>query len=336
MSALPDLHAPALQALVEPDLREVEVRLRGAVGDSRGVVSDLTGHLARAGGKRLRPLLTLLCSQLGMPGRRAPAEVLTAATAVELTHLASLYHDDVMDSAPVRRGVPAAQRVWGNDRAILAGDLLFARASQLVASLGDEAVAYHARTFERLCRGQLNETFGPEDGQDPVAFYLSVLADKTGALVATAAHFGAYFSGADPQVTRVVAQFGEKIGVAFQLADDVIDLSGPGASTGKVAGTDLRDGVDTLPVLLLRRRQAEGTLDAEGREILQGLAGDLSSDAALARVVEQLRRHEVVPETRALARRMVQEAVASLDAIPSGDVREGLAAFAQLMVNRRS
>ena len=128
----------------------------------------------------MRPLLTLVCAQLGDPERALDDTVITAATAVELTHLASLYHDDVMDSAPTRRGVPSAQHLWGNNRAILAGDILFARASLLVASLGPEIVAHHARTFERLCEGQLNETFGPVDGADRVDFYLQVLADKTG------------------------------------------------------------------------------------------------------------------------------------------------------------
>ena len=156
----------------------------------------------------MRPLLTLVCAQLGEPERALDEQVITAATAVELTHLASLYHDDVMDSAPTRRGVPSAQHLWGNNRAILAGDILFARASLLVASLGPEMVAHHARTFERLCEGQLNETFGPTDGADRVDFYLQVLADKTGSLVSTAASFGALLSGAGQLMADVVSDFG--------------------------------------------------------------------------------------------------------------------------------
>ena len=246
----------------------------------------------------MRPLLTLVCAQLGDPERALDEQVITAATAVELTHLASLYHDDVMDSAPTRRGVPSAQRLWGNNRAILAGDILFARASLLVASLGPEIVAHHARTFERLCEGQLNETFGPTDDTDRVDFYLQVLADKTGSLVSTAASFGALLSGAGSLMGGIVADFGEKVGVAFQIADDVLDLASSGQQSGKTPGTDLREGVDTLPVLLLRRREAAGTIDEAGVRILRELTGDLSSDEALASVVEQLRSHDVLEETR--------------------------------------
>jgi len=192
----------------------------------------------------MRPLLTLVCAQLGEPERALDEQVITAATAVELTHLASLYHDDVMDSAPTRRGVPSAQRLWGNNRAILAGDILFARASLLVAARGPEIVAHHARTFERLCEGQLNETFGPTDDTDRVDFYLQVLADKTGSLVSTAASFGALLSGAGQLMADVVSDFGEKVGVAFQIADDVRAEIGAPVLTGIVV--DYSAAMDTL------------------------------------------------------------------------------------------
>ena len=236
----PDLHVPDLESRITPGLEVVERRLLDAVSSSRDLTDELTRHLAVAGGKRMRPLLTLVCAQLGDPERALSDRVITAATAVELTHLASLYHDDVMDSAPTRRGVPSAQRLWGNNRAILAGDILFARASLLVASLGPEIVAHHARTFERLCEGQLNETFGPTDDADRVDFYLQVLADKTGSLVSTAASFGALLSGAGSLMAGIVADFGEKVGVAFQIADDVLDLASSGQQSGKTPGTDLR------------------------------------------------------------------------------------------------
>ena len=266
----------------------------------------------------MRPLLTLVCAQLGE--RALDEQVITAATAVELTHLASLYHDDVMDSAPTRRGVPSAQHLWGNNRAILAGDILFARASLLVASLGPEMVAHHARTFE--------------DGADRVDFYLQVLADKTGSLVSTAASFGALLSGAGKLMADVVSDFGEKVGVAFQIADDVLDLASSGEQSGKTPGTDLREGVDTLPVLLLRRREAAGTIDEVGARILRELTGDLSSDEALASVVEQLRSHDVLEETRELARTWANDAVATLAPLPKGEAKTALEAFANLMVDR--
>ena len=330
----PDLHVPDLEARITPGLEVVERRLLEAVSSSRDLIDEMTRHLAVAGGKRMRPLLTLVCAQLGDPECALGDKVIAAATAVELTHLASLYHDDVMDSAPTRRGVPSAQHLWGNNRAILAGDILFARASLLIASLGPDMVASHARTFERLCEGQLNETFGPTDGVDRVDFYLQVLADKTGSLVSAAASFGALLAGAGSLVSDVLAEFGEKVGVAFQIADDVLDLASSGEQSGKTPGTDLREGVDTLPVLLLRRREAAGTIDQAGERILRDLSGDLSSDEALASVVEQLRCHDVLGETRELARTWADDAVATLAPLPKGEPKKALEAFAHLMVDR--
>ncbi|MCB1272825.1 MAG: polyprenyl synthetase family protein, partial [Leucobacter sp.] len=166
-------HAKRMQEqleLVEHGLLE-HLRFASKVADAPA------RYLAEAGGKRIRPMLTLLTSELGEgPNER----VRQAAQAIEITHLASLYHDDVMDDARLRRGVPAAQTVWSNSVAILAGDLLFARASSLVSGMGEEAILLQARTFERLCLGQLHETVGPQPGDDPMQHYLQVLADKTG------------------------------------------------------------------------------------------------------------------------------------------------------------
>lgn len=314
------------------DLKEVEERLTELVKDADPVISEVTGHLRAAGGKRMRPALTLLTARLGSfadPARREL--VMDAALSVELTHLATLYHDDVMDAAPVRRGAPTVHRLWGNSVAILAGDVLFARASRLTAQLGPAAVMLHAETFERLCRGQLNETIGPRGDADPVAFYLQVLADKTGSLVALAARFGAEEAGA-PEYGPALAEYGDKVGVAFQLADDVIDLSD--ADTGKVAGTDLREGVDTMPVLLLRAAQRAGTLDADGQKILAALEGDLHDDAHLAGVVKALREHDVTARTAAMARQWADEAVAELAALPAGEVVDSLREFARYSVER--
>ena len=295
MSAVIDLHVPDLEARILPGLEAVEDR---------------------------------------DPERALSNEVLTAATGIELTHLASLYHDDVMDSAPTRRGVPSAQHLWGNNRAILAGDILFARASAMIATLGDETVRHHAITFERLCMGQLNETFGPQDGDDPLKFYIQVLADKTGSLVASAAAFGAMHAGADQATIDALTQFGERLGVAFQIADDVIDLGPEAGASGKTPGTDLREGVDTLPVLLLRRAQSNGNLDPEGQKILSMLGGDLSSDQALAALVERLRDHDVVSQTRELARQWCDSSLECIAGLPDGEAKQALISFAHLMVDR--
>ncbi|MFV0285142.1 MAG: polyprenyl synthetase family protein [Demequina sp.] len=321
-----------LEERLLPRLAVVEERLRDAVAQSDSLADATSKHLVNAGGKRLRPMLTLLAAQLGDGNR---PEVVEAAVVVELTHLATLYHDDVMDSAPTRRGAPSAHSVWGNSVAILTGDLLFARASRVVAGLGPEAVRLQAQTFERLCLGQLHETVGPEDSEDPVAHYIQVLADKTGSLIATSARFGALMAGCDPATVERVTRYGELAGVAFQLADDVIDLRSDAATTGKTPGTDLREGVPTMPVLLLRARVAAGGSDDE-RQLLADIDGDLSDDAVLADVVARLAAHSVVDETSAKAREWAVRAEESVAGLPDGVVKDAFRAFSDALVARAS
>jgi heptaprenyl diphosphate synthase len=321
-----------LEAVIAPRLKVVEERLRDAVAQSDALAQATSRHLVDAGGKRLRPMLALLTAQLGDGGR---PEVLDAAVVVELTHLGTLYHDDVMDSAPTRRGAPSAHQVWGNSVAILTGDLLFARASRVVAGLGPDAVRIQAETFERLCIGQLHETVGPEAGDDPVAHYLQVLADKTGSLIGTSARFGAMFAGCERRIVNQVTEYGELAGVAFQLADDVIDLRSDAKTTGKTPGTDLREGVATMPVLALRARVAAGA-DASDAALLARITGDLADDAVLADVVAELAAHSVVDETAALARHWSREARAAIGPLPDGRVKDALLAFADALVARAS
>ena len=240
----------AALARLESGLERVETRLTETLRFTDPIADSVARYLKEAGGKRVRPMLLMLTAQLGDD---TSDQVADAAAVVEITHLASLYHDDVMDEADTRRGVPSAQTVWGNSVAILAGDLLFSRAASLTAPLGEDVAAVQARTFERLCMGQLQETLGPRDA-DPVDHYINVLADKTGSLIAAAAELGVIVSGADERFREPVREFGESIGVAFQLVDDIIDLSAS-PETGKPAGTDVRAGVPTLPTLLLRGRQ---------------------------------------------------------------------------------
>ena len=331
-TAIP-LADPVLAERLTARLALVEERLRDAVTHADPLADDASRHLVNAGGKRLRPLLTLLTAELGDGARR---EVVDAAVVVELTHLATLYHDDVMDSAPVRRGAPAAHEVWGNSVAILTGDLLFARASTTVAGLGPQAVRIQAATFERLCLGQLHETVGPRDGDDPVTHYMQVLADKTGSLIATSARFGAMFAGCAAGVVGTVTAFGERIGVAFQLADDVIDLTSDGEVTGKTPGTDLREGVPTMPALLLRSRAASAAGTADDRALVALLDGDLSDDGALREAVEALRADAAVEQTRAQAVTLAHEAIAELEPLPAGPVKDALVSFAEALVDRAS
>ncbi len=328
--ALP-LADDALAEHLTARLALVEERLRDAVTHADVLADTASRHLVNAGGKRLRPLLTLLAAQLG-DGRRP--EVIDAAVVVELTHLATLYHDDVMDSAPLRRGAPAAHEVWGNNVAILTGDLLFARASSIVAGLGPEAVRIQAATFERLCLGQLHETVGPDPGDDPVEHYLQVLSDKTGSLIATSARFGAMFAGCPRNVVGTMIEYGERVGVAFQLADDVIDLVSEGAATGKTPGTDLREKVPTLPALLLRERAASPIASAAEKELVELLDSDLSGDDALETAVTALRAHPVVDETRERAARYARAAVEVLGPVPAGPVKDSLVSVADALVDR--
>jgi heptaprenyl diphosphate synthase len=299
-------------------------------------LADVTSrYLLEAGGKRVRPVLTLLAAQLG---EGANANVITAAEAIEMTHLASLYHDDVMDDAQMRRGVPTAQNVWGNSVAILTGDLLFARASKLIAGLGERALVLQANTFERLCLGQLHETIGPREGDDPIEHYLQVLADKTGSLIATAAEVGVIFSQAPEEYIVPVRTFGEKIGVAFQLIDDVIDLSPGGSDTGKTPGTDLRAGIATLPLLYLRREAVDNAESAAllmriERELEHAFAGN-TDDTDLTTAITELREHEVTARTLAEAHRWAEEAVAALGPLPNGPVKKALTKFADSIVER--
>ncbi len=322
---------PVLAEVIGHRLEAVEQRLRVAVAHSDGLADAASRHLVAAGGKRLRPALTLLCGQLGAGER---PEVLDAAVVVELTHLATLYHDDVMDSAPVRRGAPSAHEVWGNQVAVITGDLVFARASAIAAGLGPAAIRILAETFERLCLGQLHETVGPVRDADPVAHYLQVLADKTASLIATSARFGAMFSGAGPELEEALVAYGESAGVAFQLADDVIDLSSDAATTGKTPGTDLRDKVPTMPALLLRRLVAGGEGTAADAELVALLDSDLSDDAALAGAVAALREHPVVAQTQVQAVAWADRAVAALTPLPDGVVKDSLVRFTESLVHR--
>jgi heptaprenyl diphosphate synthase len=322
---------------IEAGLEAVEAGLRREMSFADNLADVTSRYLLEAGGKRVRPTLALLTAQLG---DGSAAGVVTAAEALEITHLASLYHDDVMDDAKMRRGVPSAQSVWGNSVAILTGDLLFARASKLIASLGEDAIKMQADTFERLCLGQLHETIGPRDGEDPIEHYIQVLRDKTGSLIAAAAQMGVKFSGAPAEYELPVTTFGEKIGVAFQLIDDVIDLSPREDETGKTPGTDLRSGVATLPVLYLRRL---AETDADAALLLARLERDVTASRGGERheqdlddAIAQLRAHDVTSRTLAEAHRWAAEAVAALAPLPDGPVKKALTRFADSIVERSS
>lgn len=348
-----------LRAAVEEGLERVERLLHDEVAYADEIARVTATYLMDAGGKRIRPMLALLTSQFGeAPGSDA---VIRASAAVEITHLASLYHDDVMDEADLRRGVPAAHLNWSNSVAILAGDLLFARSSLIFAALGQRAIELQASTFERLVLGQMRETVGPRAGEDRLEHYLQVLADKTGSLIAAAAQFGAMCSKAPEELIAPLSEYGERVGVAFQIADDVIDLSPRSDATGKLAGTDLRAGVETMPVLLLDRAAAEGDADAaalleririevagsaaprhlgapEPGQLVEGDAGAPDAapehDPEIDAIVAQLRAHPVTEATVAEAARWSERAIEAIAPLPECAAKEALVAFARQVVER--
>jgi heptaprenyl diphosphate synthase len=319
--------APSLEAAITTGLGRVEAALRDAVVTADAFVSEAATHLVDAGGKRFRPLVTLLAAQFG--DSTAPG-VTAAAVVVELTHLATLYHDDVMDEASMRRGADSANSRWGNAVAILTGDYLFARSSEVLADLGPEAVRLQARTFERLVQGQIRETIGPAEGADPVEHYLGVIADKTGSLIGTSARFGAMLSGAPPDQVDMLTEWGERIGVAFQLSDDLLDVASDAAESGKTPGTDLREHVPTLPVLLMRRAAR-----AEDAELLAALDGDLSDDGTLGDVLKRLRAHACMDEAAEVTRDWGRQARESLAGLPVSPAREALESLCDTIASRR-
>jgi heptaprenyl diphosphate synthase len=323
--ALPILD-PQLEARLRQRLVEVEAELDVTVQSEARFVTEAARHLMQAGGKRFRPLLVLLAAETGDPHSDG---IVTAACVVELTHLASLYHDDVMDEAALRRGADSANARWDNLVAILTGDFLFSKSSELTARLGADAVRIQAETFTRLVEGQILETLGPQDGADPLDHYLRVVAGKTGSLIATSARYGARFAGAPLEVEQALTTYGEMIGSAFQLSDDILDIASDTVESGKTPGTDLREGVPTLPVLMAR-----ASTDPADARLLELLDGDLTDDAAHAEALRLLRQHPALDEARAYVVARAQEAKALLAAVPEGPVRAALESFADIVANR--
>lgn len=320
----------ALEADIQGRLSAVEEALLAGTKSDVPFLTEAAQHLVLAGGKRFRPLLTLLAARFG--DANAPGVVPSAAV-VELTHLATLYHDDVMDEADVRRGVPSANANWGNSIAVLTGDFLFSRASRILADLGDEAVAIQAEAFERLVTGQMLETVGPRAGQDPIDHYLEVLAGKSGSLIAVSCHFGALLAGAPEPVVSVLTQYGERIGIAFQLADDILDIASESQESGKTPGTDLREGVDTLPVLHLRAMASESG-SAEDRALVELLDGDLADDARLAEVLAGLRGHPALSRARRDTIAYAERARETLAPLPDGAAKDALSQLCDAVVHR--
>jgi heptaprenyl diphosphate synthase len=306
-------------------LNEVEEILREVARSEVSAIEEAARHLVDAGGKRFRPMFTLLAAQFGTGGRRD--DVITAAAAVELVHLATLYHDDVMDEATMRRGAPSVNARWDNSVAILTGDYLFAHASRLVADLGTDAARIIAETFGELVTGQMRETVGPGADDDHVEHYLSVIAQKTGSLIATAGRFGGMFSGASPEHVEALRRFGDIIGTAFQISDDIIDITSPSTTSGKVQGTDLREGVRTLPMYYALAHDPDPRL-------VELLSGPLTDDALVEEALELLRRSGGLERTRATLADYARRAREELAVLPASPARDACESVADYLVAR--
>ena len=313
MSVLFPEELAALEEELFVGLAAIEDRLREEIRSDYELADITARHLVEAGGKRFRPLLVLLASHFGNPKSEG---VVPSAVVVELTHLATLYHDDVMDEAEVRRGAESANSRWGNTVAILSGDFLFARSSKLLADLGPEAVRVQAETFERLVIGQLRESVGPKADEDPIVHHLEVLADKTGSLIAAAGRYGAMMSGVSSEITDRIADFGESIGIAFQLSDDLLDIESE--VSGKTPGTDLREGIRTLPVLFAL---ADPDTPPRLRELLSRAITD---DAEHAEALAALRVHPAMDQAREVLEQWADRARERLTALPDCDAKSAM------------
>ncbi|MBN6055772.1 polyprenyl synthetase family protein [Nonomuraea sp. RK-328] len=327
MSAPPVVDLPIEDERLAQDvatgLAAVEKLLRSSVESEDAFVTEASKHLIEAGGKRFRTLMVLLAAQFGDPS--APG-VVPGAVVIELTHLGSLYHDDVMDEAPVRRGSPSANARWDNTVAILTGDYLFAQASDILADLGPELIRIQAQTFSRLVQGQIRETIGPREGDDPIAHHISVLADKTGSLIAASGRFGALLAGAPTEVEERLSRICEAIGVAWQLGDDLLDVASTSTESGKTPGTDLREGIHTLPVL---HALASGT-PPRLMELLSGPVAEEDVEEALT----LLREHSGMARAREELTAWIDRARDDISALPDIPAKDAFMALCDYVVER--
>ena len=314
-----------LETSLIADMKKVEDLMRSHIKGDYPLVVETSRHLVEAGGKRLRPLLTLISAQFGDPSNY---DIIKAAVCCELTHLATLYHDDVMDDAVLRRGVISANKKWDNAVAILTGDYLFSKVSDMLADIGPEAVKLQAKTFERLVIGQIKETQGKSEGLSQIDHYMKVVADKTGSLIATSARFGALLSGASPKVVETVTKFGEKIGVAFQVADDLLDIASNETASGKTPGTDLKEGIPTLVTLFVMADN-----DPADKDLIHKLNKPISEED-LPNVISELRKHKALKKVQEYLIQVAKEANELLVDLPAGAAKEALNNLTFALINR--
>ncbi|MCZ9294391.1 polyprenyl synthetase family protein [Corynebacterium meitnerae] len=321
-----DLGDEALAARVADGLARVEQLMFQRLNSGQEFLSDKVTHLAKAGGKRFRPVMAMLASEFGPHPQSV--NVVRGATIVEMVHLATLYHDDVMDEADKRRGVESANSRWTNTVAILSGDFLLAEASRIMSEIDTATVAHFADTFGQLVTGQMRETLGAGDN-DPIEHYLSVIREKTGVLIASAAHLGALHSGADQRTVEALTKLGEAVGMVFQIVDDIIDIFSDTDQSGKTPGTDLREGVFTLPALYAMRDQGPA-----GEELRALLTGPLTRDADVERALTLISQTDGRERSLETVRKYLAVVDECLDQLPDIPANAAMRQIARYTVDR--
>ena len=314
-------------ATVRDGVAKIEQLMDTELRSADAIMTDSLTHLFKAGGKRFRPLFTVLSAQIGP--KPDAAEVTTAGAVIELVHLATLYHDDVMDEAEVRRGAPTANVRWSNNVAILAGDYLFATASRLVSRLGPEAVRLIAETFAQLVTGQMRETRGVAEGADSIEHYLKVVYEKTACLISAAGEFGAMFSGSDEDQVQRMSRLGGLVGTAFQISDDIIDIDSDSHQSGKLPGTDVREGVHTLPMVY-----ALAEPGPEGARLRELLAGPVEDDDAVTEALTLLRVSPGMAKAKDFLAQYAAKARHELALLPDVAGRHALEALVDYTISR--
>lgn len=317
---------PELASSLTGHLETVERTLRRITNDiTEPVLAKTTAHLVSAGGMRIRPVLALLSAQFGEPRRD---DLISAATLVELAHVATLCHDDVMDRAALRRGAPSVNARWGNKVAVLTGDRLLAAAGLLGVQLGEKIYQGQTATLHRLILGQAEELIGPTVDEDPVTHYFGVVANKTAALLEFAAWAGATVADAGDATVDALTRYARSLGIAFQLRDDLLDIA-PAADTGKAKGTDLRQGVRTLPVIYA----LIGDDSATGRRLRELLsAGPITDEANHREALTLLLDSPAMSRTRDKLRDYTDAARRHLDQLPAHPARRALASLCDFLV----
>ncbi len=325
---IPGLEAPdaVLESEVRTRLDQVEAALEKSVNvEASGLLSETSSYLIAAGGKRFRAMLVLLAGYFGDP---SDPRLIPGSVSIELVHLATLYHDDVIDEADARRGAPSANMRWDNTVAILTGDFLFARASEISTDLGTEVCRLLARTIAILCDGQIREVDSSAKVEQEVTNYLEIIRRKTASLIATSCRLGGMLSDASPEHTDVIEQFGDALGMAYQLSDDIMDITASQMELGKEPGVDMKEGVYTLPVLHALAHDAR-------REELARILGHGSPDGAmLDRALEIVRDGGSIDHARRAVSDEVARAIDLAERLPDGPARHALIQLARFLAAR--